>query len=125
MKINLLEGDWQDLKKQLQHTWQELTEVDLKKIESDRKELFNILKKQYGYAENEVEKKLETLMKNKSTNKNSDNSNEKSDTSNQGLQSTMKECMSAMATQSKEHPIRTFGLIAAAGFLLGLCMSRK
>ncbi|WP_140986851.1 CsbD family protein [Asticcacaulis tiandongensis] len=58
MNRNQIEGNWEQIKGNVQKAWGKLTNDDLDVIEGDRKRLAGKLQERYGIAEEEAEKQI-------------------------------------------------------------------
>ena len=58
MNKNIIEGNWEQLKGDIQKTWGKLTNDQMDQIEGDRKKLVGYLQESYGIAEDEAEKQI-------------------------------------------------------------------
>ena len=58
MTKNIIEGNWEQLKGDIQKTWGKLTNDQMDQIEGDRKKLVGYLQENYGIAEDEAEKQI-------------------------------------------------------------------
>ena len=58
MNKNIIEGNWEQLKGDIQKTWGKLTNDQMDQIEGDRKKLVGYLQENYGIAEDEAEKQI-------------------------------------------------------------------
>lgn len=52
---NILEGNWNELRGQVQRQWGKITDDDLHQINGSRIQLLGVLQKNYGMAEKEAE----------------------------------------------------------------------
>ena len=59
MNRDKLEGNWTQLKGQIQEQWGKLTDDQLEEIEGDRKQLAGKIQQQYGIARDEAEKQID------------------------------------------------------------------
>ncbi|MAM34728.1 MAG: hypothetical protein CMH28_06610 [Micavibrio sp.] len=59
MNKNTIEGNWEQLKGDVQKKWGKLTNDDLDVVEGNRKKLSGLIQEKYGKAQDEVEKELD------------------------------------------------------------------
>jgi len=62
MNKNTASSEWANIKAKLKKQWAELTDDDLEKIKADGQDVYGILQKKYGYAKNEVEEEVESIL---------------------------------------------------------------
>lgn len=55
---SIFEGQWKQLKGQLQQTWGKLTDDDMDRIDGNRQELIGILQERYGRTKEETESEV-------------------------------------------------------------------
>lgn len=58
MNKNIIEGNWEQLKGDIQKTWGKLTDDQMDQIEGSRKKLVGFLQENYGIMEDEAEKQV-------------------------------------------------------------------
>ena len=63
MNRDIIEGNWTQLKGQIQKQWCKLTNDDLDVIEGKRKELVGRVQERYGYAKDQAEKEVDSFLK--------------------------------------------------------------
>jgi uncharacterized protein YjbJ (UPF0337 family) len=59
MNKNIIEGQWEQIKGEVQKQWGKLTNDTLDQIEGDRKKLVGHVKETYGIAQDEAEKQVQ------------------------------------------------------------------
>lgn len=58
MNKDIIKGQWQQLKGEIQSQWGRLTDDNLDEIDGDRTKLLGKIQETYGLAKNEAEKQL-------------------------------------------------------------------
>ena len=58
MNRDIIEGNWKQIKGQIQAKWGKLTDDDLDVIEGNRERLAGILQERYGISKDEAEKQM-------------------------------------------------------------------
>lgn len=59
MNLDIIKGNWNQLKGKAQQQWGELTDDDLDVIEGNATELSGIIQERYGIEKDEAEKQIE------------------------------------------------------------------
>lgn len=59
MNMNVIEGNWKQVKGAVQEQWGKLTDDQLAKTEGNREKLVGEIQQTYGIAKDEAEKQLE------------------------------------------------------------------
>jgi uncharacterized protein YjbJ (UPF0337 family) len=62
MDVNILKGQWKELKGEIKHRWGKLTDDDLLQIEGDQEKFLGALQKRYGYGRDEAEKEYKEFI---------------------------------------------------------------
>lgn len=60
---NVAAGKWQQVKGQIQKSWEKLTDDELEKTKGDMKEITGLIQRKYGEAQDAVTEKLNTFLK--------------------------------------------------------------
>ena len=58
MNKHTIKGDWNQLKGSVKHTWGELTDDDMSKIDGDRDKLVGSIQERYGHAKDDAERQV-------------------------------------------------------------------
>lgn len=58
MNKDIFEGNWKQLKGEVQRQWGKLTNDELDQIEGNRKKLVGLIQERYGVAKDEAEEQL-------------------------------------------------------------------
>lgn len=64
MNIDMLEGQWKQLRGKVQQQWGKLTDDDLDRIKGRREELVGIVQERYGEERSKAERDVDTFMRN-------------------------------------------------------------
>lgn len=124
-----LQGNWQQLKGKIKEQWGKLTDDDLLQSEGNTEKLIGRLTERYGYKKEEAQQKLSGYL-NQFENKLNDSGN-KADSMisniavmagnvNEKTHELLDDCQNF----TKKNPFTALGVVAAAGFLLGLFISK-
>lgn len=62
MNWDQVEGNWRDVKGQIQQKWGKLTDDDLDQAEGRRERLIGKIQARYGEAKEDIEKKVDALI---------------------------------------------------------------
>jgi ElaB/YqjD/DUF883 family membrane-anchored ribosome-binding protein len=123
MKQEQVQGNWEQLKGNILKEWGKLTEDDLQQIKGDVKILKGKLVERYGITKEQAAEKAEQFMEKMAVNGSeliakmgdmAENVNEKAH--------DMVQCCNAYL---KKNPLKTVGIVALAGLVIGALMSRK
>lgn len=63
MGMDVLKGDWKQLKGQMKEKWGKLTDDDFTVIEGKRDQIAGKLQERYGYAKDEAQRELDEFCK--------------------------------------------------------------
>lgn len=63
MNKNILEGNWKQLKGQVQQKWGDITNDELDRIAGRREELVGVIQERYGRSQEEAEKEVEHFLR--------------------------------------------------------------
>ncbi|MBV9575300.1 MAG: CsbD family protein [Gammaproteobacteria bacterium] len=132
----IIEGNWEEIKGELQTNWAKLTDNDMEKIDGSYKQLLGKLQKLYGYKAAEAESELRKFFEssnfqklvNKTYNKMEDIKEIVVTTLDEYLQSAKQKSTLAEKTivdYVSAHPFKTIGLAAMAGLLIGCAYKSK
>ena len=69
MNVNILKGQWKQIKGGIKAKWGKLTDDDLTAIEGNEEKLLGILQERYGYTKDVAEKEYKKFMERQSTKK--------------------------------------------------------
>lgn len=64
MNVNILKGQWKEIKGEVKQRWGKLTDDDLMQIEGESEKLVGTLQKRYGYSREKAEKEYNEFAKN-------------------------------------------------------------
>ncbi len=67
MNIDILKGQWKEIKGDIKAKWGKLTDDDLTEIGGNEEKLIGILQKKYGYSKDEAEKEYRNFMAGRGT----------------------------------------------------------
>ena len=56
MNVDILKGQWKQIKGSVKSTWDKITDDDLTAIEGNEEKLLGILQEKYGYSKDEAQK---------------------------------------------------------------------
>ena len=62
MNRDIIQGNWNQLKGQVQQHWGKLTGDELDRVEGRRKELVGLVQERYGYAREQAEREVDTFL---------------------------------------------------------------
>ena len=62
MNIDIVKGNWHEMKGKVRQQWAKLTDDDVEKIAGSREELEGKLCKTYGYAKEAAEKEVDSFI---------------------------------------------------------------
>ncbi len=62
MNIDILKGQWKEIKGGIKAKWGKLTDDDLTEIGGNEEKLIGILQKRYGYSKDDAEKEYKEFM---------------------------------------------------------------
>lgn len=62
MNIDILEGQWKQIKGDVKARWGKLTDDDMTEIEGESEKLIGILQKRYGYSRDEAMKEYDNFI---------------------------------------------------------------
>jgi uncharacterized protein YjbJ (UPF0337 family) len=131
----ILEGNWEELKGEVQSKWGELTDNDLDKINGSYKKLIGRLQKVYGYTLSELEDEIVGFFEMSKFDKMKDSAVKKInevreivtttlDDYFQSAKDTVNDSEEAIVDYIRENPIKSIGIAAATGLLL-TCLIKK
>jgi uncharacterized protein YjbJ (UPF0337 family) len=63
MNRDIIQGNWNQLKGQVQQHWGKLTGDELDRVEGRRKELVGLVQERYGYALEQAEQEVDSFLK--------------------------------------------------------------
>ncbi|MEX2318454.1 MAG: CsbD family protein [Bauldia sp.] len=63
MNRDIIQGNWNQLKGQVQQHWGKLTGDELDRVEGRRKELVGLVQEHYGYAREQAEQEVDSFLK--------------------------------------------------------------
>ncbi len=63
MNQDIFKGKWEKLKGSIKKTWGKLSDDDLNKIKGQKDKLIGLIQETYGEAKEEIEKKIQALLK--------------------------------------------------------------
>lgn len=63
MNRDIIQGNWSQLKGQVQQHWGKLTGDELDRVEGRRKELVGLVQERYGYAREQAEQEVDSFLK--------------------------------------------------------------
>lgn len=62
MNEQILKGEWQELKGEVQKSWGKLTDSDLDQIKGDRSRLEGLIRQKYGHSVEQVRKEVDQVI---------------------------------------------------------------
>lgn len=62
MNVDILKGQWKQIKGGIKAKWGKITDDDLTAIEGDEEKLLGILQEKYGYSKDEAQKEYKKFM---------------------------------------------------------------
>jgi uncharacterized protein YjbJ (UPF0337 family) len=62
MNRDIIQGNWNQLKGQVQQHWGKLTGDELDRVEGRRKELVGLVQERYGYAREQAEREVDSFL---------------------------------------------------------------
>ena len=62
MNIDILKGQWKQIKGDVKARWGKLTDDDMTEIEGESEKLIGILQKRYGYSRDEAMKEYDNFI---------------------------------------------------------------
>ncbi len=69
MNVDILKGEWKQIKGSIKTNWGKLTDDDLTIIEGNEERLLGKLQERYGYSKDEAEKEYKKFMERQSKKK--------------------------------------------------------
>jgi uncharacterized protein YjbJ (UPF0337 family) len=125
----ILEGNWEELKGEVQSKWGELTDNDLDKINGSYKKLIGRLQKVYGYTLSELEDEIVGFFEMSKFDKMKDSAVKKInevreivtttlDDYFQSAKDTVNDSEEAIVDYIRENPIKSIVIAEATGLLL-------
>jgi len=63
MNGDILQGQWKQLRGQIQKQWGNLTDSDLDRIKGTRTEFEGLLQERYGYTKERAQQEVDTFLK--------------------------------------------------------------
>jgi uncharacterized protein YjbJ (UPF0337 family) len=126
MNQEKLLGNWQKLKGTVKKQWGKLTDDDLKELEGDYDELVGKLTERYGFTKEKAQQKIEKFLNNIDDHGNYHQSiiNDVSEAAEEAGDKVY-DAAKAFQKFSKNKPFTTMGVVAVAGILVGMLISRS
>ena len=126
---NILEGNWEEIKGELQSKWGKLTDNDIDKIDGSYKKLVARLQKAYGYGLAEIEEDISEFFEPSQFDKMKENASKKIHDIKEVVTSVLDEYFQvakqktydteqAVVEYVRENPLKVIGFAAATGFLV-------
>jgi uncharacterized protein YjbJ (UPF0337 family) len=63
MNMDIIEGQWKELRGKVQSKWGDLTDSDLDQVAGRRTELEGILQKRYGYTKERASREVDEFLR--------------------------------------------------------------
>jgi uncharacterized protein YjbJ (UPF0337 family) len=63
MNMDIIEGQWKELRGKVQQKWGDLTESDMDQIAGRRTELEGLLQKRYGYTKERASREVDEFLR--------------------------------------------------------------
>jgi uncharacterized protein YjbJ (UPF0337 family) len=133
---NVLEGNWEEVKGDIQANWGKLTDSDIDKINGSYKSLVGKLRKSYGYKSEEVEQQISDFFESgdfdtlilKSKNKIEEIKNIVFETIDDYFQTAKQKTIDtekAIVKYATDNPLKVIGLVASVSLIAGCLLRYK
>ncbi len=109
MSQDTFSSQWHDIKDFVKKEWDQISDVDLKKINGKKDELIGLLQKKYGYAKDIAEARVSEFM---------ENLEDKVSEQTKQIYQTCSKCMNSMEEKVRQNPLASIGAAFGIGFLL-------
>jgi uncharacterized protein YjbJ (UPF0337 family) len=63
MSVNIMEGQWQQLRGKIREKWNKLTDDDLDQLTGGTDQLVSLLQAKYGYARDRAQHEVDAFLK--------------------------------------------------------------
>ncbi len=63
MNLDILKGQWQQMKGEVRRQWGRLTDDDLDQVQGDAEKMIGKLQERYGYARDEAEREIDDFLR--------------------------------------------------------------